>query len=467
MTRKQALSAETLTALGADKLAQLILDEAAANAAFRKRVIAALASTKGADAVAKLIDRRLAALERARAAVGWEKERAFADDLGATVDTIAKELAPLDPFQAVDRLLRFIDTHVSVFDRIDDSGGRIQGVYHRACEAVPDLVRRLSPDDLAWLPGRLLASLRRDTHGLTTGIAVDVAALLPPELLATWDQALKQAPGDVSRVRQAIADARGDVDGFLALEAALPEWRQDPLKAAERLLSAGRAKEALTWVRREKKGGLGFATLSDIADGRINRVHDRLRVQLEARILEALKQKPAAQALRWASFAETLDAGTLRDYIAGLDDFIEREELDRAFAVAAASPHLYSALAFFRAWPRLYQASRLVMARRAEWDGRNYEILSDAATALEGEFPLAATVLYRALLGDILGRARSPAYGHGARHLARLAALSAQVDWRNAGLDDHQHYVADIKKAHGRKIGFWSLVAGPVSLGKS
>ena len=62
MVRKSAASLDALILLGAEKLAQVILVEAEINPSFRKRVTAALASTKGPEAVAKLIDRRLAAL---------------------------------------------------------------------------------------------------------------------------------------------------------------------------------------------------------------------------------------------------------------------------------------------------------------------------------------------------------------------------------------------------------------------
>jgi hypothetical protein len=44
-------------------------------------------------------------------------------------------------------------------------------------------------------------------------------------------------------------------------------------------------------------------------------------------------------------------------------------------------------------------------------EGRHYEALLAAAETLEPDHPLAATILYRALLDDILNRARSPAYG--------------------------------------------------------
>ncbi|WP_425332431.1 hypothetical protein [Rhodoblastus sphagnicola] len=55
-----------------------------------------------------------------------------------------------------------------------------------------------------------------------------------------------------------MAQARGDLDQFLALEARRPDWRQDPFRSAERLLAAGRLDEALSWARREHRGGLAY-----------------------------------------------------------------------------------------------------------------------------------------------------------------------------------------------------------------
>lgn len=463
MARKTALSAENLMALGAGKLAQLILDEAEGNAAFRKRANAALAGAQGPDKVAALIDRRLAALEKARAMIAWEKERAFAADLAATVETIIKELAPADPAAGVRCLLRFIDTHATVFERIDDSGGRIQDVYWTAVEAAPEIVAKMTEADRLRLPDRLMASLAKDTHGLADRIAALVAPLLPEPALAAWDQALQRQPdgegSDFLAVRQLVADARGDLDLYIALETRRSEWRQDPLRVAEKLLTAGRLDEALDWVRRERKNSIGYAAAADMADGRIVRPHDVQKITLEARILEAKKDRPAAQALRWAAFETTLHAQTLRDYLRKLEDFIEYEETERAFAIADAFPHTYGALAFFIAWPRLDRAAKLVLANRDHWEGRHYDTLGDAAAILEADFPLAATVLYRALLDDILGRARSPAYGAGARHLARLEALAPGIaDWD--GVDDHAAYALGIRKVHGRKAAFWSAVEG-------
>lgn len=457
MARKVELSLDGLVALGAEKLAALILKETEGNAAFAKRAKAALTGIQGVDAVAGLIDRRLAALERARGMVGWEKERGFAADLGATVDTIAGELSPL---QAVQKLLRFADSHVHVFGRIDDSNGKIQEVYWRAAELVAQLVQKLPPEERGWLPDRLLASLARDEYGLARDISIAVVPLLPAAALAAWDEALHQMDSTdigILSLRQAIADAQGDVDGYLALEVLKPAWQQNPLPAAERLRAAGRLDEALDWVRRERKGGLAFATAEDIADGRIQKLHDLEKVRLEARILEEKQDRKSAQALRWSAFETTLDADLLREYLRKLDDFIEHEEQERAFATAAASSHVYSALGFFMAWPRLDWAARLVLDKRMIWDGRHYDVLPDAAAALEHDFPLAATVLYRALLDSILARAKSQAYGAGARHLARLNALAGRVP-EGGGVKTHEAYLAGLKQKHGRKAGFWTQI---------
>ena len=460
MARKttSSLSLENLIALGAEKLAQLVLDETRTNAPFRKKVNAALAGAKGAEAVAALIDRRLAALEKARSMVAWEKEKEFAADLAATVDTIVKELAAADAALAIERLLRFIDTHAMVFERIDDSGGRIQDVYWRAAQAAPELAAKLPKEQRAGLVKPLTKSLNVDTHGLGADIAMTIAALLPATALAAFDQSLKGA-GDDDRyivVRQAVAEARGDLDQYLALESQRSGWSQNPLRAAEKLLVAGRLDEALSWARREHRGGFAFAAATDVADGRIKRPHDIQRVDLESRILEAQGDRQAAQTLRWQAFETTLDPGVLRDFLKKLGDFEEDDAIDRAFTYAEASGQIYAALAFFIAWPRLDRAAKLVLAKAGKWDGRHYGPLSNTAASLEEKFPLAASVLYRALLDDILMRGKSQAYGHGARYLAKLGSLATEIlDW--GGIDNHAAYALILRKGHGRKYGFWSL----------
>jgi hypothetical protein len=68
---------------------------------------------------------------------------------------------------------------------------------------------------------------------------------------------------------------------------------------------------------------------------------------------------------------------------------------------------------------------------------RHFGALVPAAEALESSHPQAAAILYRALIDDILTRARSPAYGYAARYLARLDALADQMG-SSPDLPDHE-----------------------------
>ena len=182
---------------------------------------------------------------------------------------------------------------------------------------------------------------------------------------------------------------------------------------------------------------------------------DLARTLLEIQILEAMGDRTTAQDLRWKTFETSLDIGMLRDHIARLPDFAEFDVLDKAFAHAIAFEQKYCALAFFLNWPRLDLVAKLVLDRRAEWEGRHYEAL--LAETLEPDHPVAATILYRALLDDILNRARSPAYGHAARYLETLDAITAHGDPASS-IDPHHAYRAALSQKHGWKSGFWSLV---------
>jgi hypothetical protein len=477
MARQPALNEEALVKLGSEKLARLVIDEARRNAAFRKLVAAALAGTKGPSAVAALIDKRLAGLDRAKAFVDWEKAKAFAADLAATLATITGEMAAADPDAAIDRLARFLSTADRVFERIDDSNGRLQDIYHEAATALPDLVGRLEETGKASIPDRLFALTISDDYGFFSTIVPELAAHLPAHAVDHWDARLteaerfigpvKEADRDwkksaqldrIIRLRQAIADCRKDVDAFIALENRRPNARCDTLPIAVRLCDVGRNSEALDWIRKRGRPGLKVMTQEDLADGSLPRdFADLARTRLEIRILEAMGDRPAAQDLRWKTFETTLDIGMLRDHVAHLPDFAEFDVLDKAFAHANGFEQKYRALAFFLGWPRLDLAAKLVVKWRAEWEGRYYAPLLAAAKALEPDHPAAAAILFRALLDDILDRARSPAYGHAARYLAKLDALAAYEGAADS-MNAHQIYRTELAKKHGRKSGFWSLV---------
>ncbi len=426
MARAPALTKDALLTLGAERLAELALDEAAHNAPFRKLVLAALAAARGPAAVAAIVDKRLAGLEKARSAIDWGRGKSFAEDLRATLKIITGDLARADPDAAAERLMRFLAAADRTMGR--DPQGEATGVFHAAAEALPALIASLSVEERASLPARLYPLAADSGFGMILPAMTKILEASPPEAVEALDARfaeavralgpLEQDPPDWSKrararrlveLRQRIADVRGDVDAFIALETGLPGDFPDAGAIAERLIDAGRAREALDWLRRPAKAAIKVVTMADIHVGLPPRdpAADR-RGRLEIRALEALGERSETRALRWKLFEQTLDASALREHIAHLPDFEDVEALDAAFAHALASPHITAALRFLIEWPRLDLAERLVAERRGVWDGRRYEILAPAAEALEPGHPLAATILYRALLNSILERGPIP-----------------------------------------------------------
>lgn len=471
MARKPVLSTDKLKDLGVDKLVQLVLEEAERNAGFRRQIKTALAGKSGPEAMAKLIDRRLSGLTRATSFIEWDKTRAFADDLRSLTHTLASELGAAAPGLAIDRLLRFISTHEQVFERVDDSSGRVQDVYYQAIYATGDLAQKLTAPEVDVLPEKIMAALGESSHGYLTDITEAVAPHIPQDSLARWDADLKSAitqreaeeaaqgsddwfysmTSQWAAMRQIIATARGDLDLLIALEVKKKPHMQDTIGIAVQLLAAGRNAEALDWVR--KPGRRTF----DQTDGDLSPA----RVSLEAQILEAKGDKADAQTLRWSCFEAHLSADILRAFLKQLPDFedIEAEERAHALALETAKPEV--ALQFFLDWPRRDLAAQLIAMHPHRWDGGDWHILPKVAALLEHDYPLAATILYRTLLDDILDRARSKAYGHGAKYLGKLDLLAGEADpSRPSGMIDHATYYAKLQKTHPRKSAFWTRVGG-------
>ena len=476
--RRTTPSPETLAALGPDRLIALILGETARNPGFKKLVSAALAALQGPDAVAAIIDRRLTALEGAQGYIDWQKRRAFVADLNTIVTVVLDELRPLDPGAALDRLRRFLDGADTVLNRVDDGNGTVQAIFERASAAYVEIAGTLPPPEAGRLAVDLVAAFAADPFGPIGAILATLIPALAEEALADIDARLKDADAampkggqartattdhqqagriQILRLRQAIADRRGDVDAFIALESAILPGREDRVAIARRLLAAGRAGEALDWIRRMQMPGVRIVTRADLIAGFDPRGPERARQALEIEILDALGRADEAQALRWARFEHELDAPMLRIYLTKLPDFEDEEALHRALNLAEAFPQPHRALTFLVGWPDLDRAARLVMAQPAIWQGDQYAVLGPAADALAQNHPLAATILYRRLLDGILEGGRSAAYPHGARYLTELDALAHRLE-AGAISPTPDAYREQLRRSHGRKHAFWSLV---------
>ena len=461
MPKSRPLTAEDVSQLGAERLAQLLLDAAEGDPPLMRLLRIAVASRNGAAEAAAQIDAEIKRIKRGKASIDWQRAPAFARDLAALRDAIEGSLGDADPAMALERMFDFIDLAPSVIERCERSDGTLGDLFRGACEIAAQLAAKtasaLAPERAAF---RAYQTYLCDDYGVADGIVAgfarsfdtatqaamrswidgDLAHLPPPadpanavELLPQWK--LLHALADV-------ADAAGDVDAYCAAQRRLGPRVRDDAGMARRLLDAGRAAEAYAVVQDAqpnpaKNGG-------ELADLRIA-------------ALSALGRHEDAQAARWQEFVQTLRAQPLRDFLKQLPDFDDAEKERQALAVAADFHDPHHALEFLTTWPDLSRAAAIVQRRIAAIDGDCYWVLAPAAERLEMKEPLAATLLYRRMIEFTLDRARSSRYGHAARHLASCAWLATTIaDW--GGLIDHAEYLAELRRRHGRKSGFWSRV---------
>src|ERR1700722_808608 len=109
-------------------------------------------------------------------------------------------------------------------------------------------------------------------------------------------------------------------------------------------------------------------------------------------------------------------------------------------------------------WPVLDKAAALVVQRSGELDGDHYEILSPAADALAAKYPLAATLLLRAMIDFSLKKNRVKRYRHAARYFAECTSLASAIGAFGA-VETHERYSNRLKQEHGRKTSFWTLIS--------
>jgi len=99
----------------------------------------------------------------------------------------------------------------------------------------------------------------------------------------------------------------------------------------------------------------------------------------------------------------------------------------------------------------------LCFERATELDGDHYEILTSAAEALAGKYPLAATMLLRSMIDFSLKNGRSSRYRHAARHLLDCAGLASGITDYGT-FEPHDIYETRLRREHARKSSFWNLL---------
>lgn len=397
---------------------------------------------------AKRVKARIAGLKRSRRFIDWRGIGGFARDLDALVEDIR---AIDDPRLGLELVAAFFKTDRSVFDRCDDSSGSIGDIFRVAATATfAEFAARY--DDKDRIVKLILKLLEENDYGARDYLTEGVTGFLPQghvRKLIDHFQARVDKEADEYRRRHYLGEmetlARQIGDAALFEKSRIAAWGEPGTAACIDIagvwLECGEAETARLWLEK-------------IRPGDEFRAEKRDKVWLG--VCEAQGDVVGLRTTAWRIFRRHRSADSLETLLERIGPELREQVIDEEFRRIQAEPalNIYDARFLLdAAGPE--QAQQYLLERREKIYGRAYEdLVSLAEQFVKLDYPLAATVLYRAMLDSILERASTKTYPHGVRYLKKLDKLASQIDnW--SGIVSHELYHRQLRQFHGRKTSFW------------
>ena len=209
MAGRPSLNVRSLEALGATRLAVLLLQHTEGNAAARRALRLALAETRGPQEMAQEVRKRLATLDRSER---WLDRRAFAPvlaELESQRQAISTAIGSQAPALAVELLWRLLELAPSLLDRVDDSDGAGLALFHRASA---DLGRLACQARLpaAALADQVAEAVLDNGEGQYDLLVSHLAEALTPEGLRQLRQRLEQERPVIGRPDELLVEDEPD-----------------------------------------------------------------------------------------------------------------------------------------------------------------------------------------------------------------------------------------------------------------
>lgn len=448
---RKTLSATNLAALGADRLATLLIEATVGDTNLKRRLKLELAAGVGPADLALEINKRLLSLAASRTRVSWRKRPELLADLQVHRRAIVDQLAPEDAGIALSCLVAWFDLLPGLDSRVKDPKGEVAALFFDAAEDLAAIASTVGPDDATPMLADALETRLSEWAGWIGRAAPVMSVDLATRLLAALTEGRVRPTGRRALVIRKLSDRAGDAVAWARTYPDEDHAKPDiGSEIARRLANAGLATEARTALEVSRPRSPLSSRSRGAEEG--SSPPSPVRDAAEIAVLEAEGRSEEAQAARWAAFERTLDATQLRDFISRLADFDDVEATDRGLGLAAAWGDATRGLIFLLEWPALREAATMILTRASELRG-----LGDGVplwvSRLEARYPGAALVLVRS-------RARSlaPLGPSRAEDVRALSIEAADLAMRNGALDGLESHAAFIdslealshREPHGR-----------------
>jgi thioredoxin-like negative regulator of GroEL len=436
---------EQLIQLGADVLAETLVELAESDdsaADIVERLLAPPAEN------ATRFSKKLTALKSRRHFYTWRETSTFINKLESILADI--QSANPTPEEGVEMVLKLFDADGDCFEQCDDSDGDIGGFFkYSAAQLFVEYAQSCS--DQSWVSECIFQSVQNDGYGVRDVLLDRMIDCVSAEVI------------------------RSTINQLLATPAADEYERRRSCRYAETL--AWQLKDAPLFEELREKGwsNLNAAAWIDIARvyfesgdpktalERLSRIapDDTFHAYERDRLLAEIYQKtgdkePLAELLK-----KNLRKHHTVDVLNELLDVIGHDRRDEMIQeevshILQQSELNHTDIEFLLETGHVSEAEEYVLKRSAQLDGDFYTSLRPLAKQFEtAKRPLAAALIYRALLNSILDRGYSTAYSYAARYLKKLDALSLKTrDWQSN--TTHEKFKSALSEKHKRKRAFWA-----------
>jgi hypothetical protein len=416
------------------------------------------------SAAAKALQRRISAVRAGKRFIDYRGTGELAAELATIAADIRSDVLSRDPGKAAALAYKFVCIDQVIFDRADDSSGVIGDELRAGCVLWLDAaatVRATSPHSGEDWPATLHDFYQGNEYGVREPLLERANRLLHEDELRALAARFE---ADARRLLDAVSAGHAErfsafgpscAMGLVACALRDPGLYEQSILVHSPKPNALQANDIAAHYLAFEDGAGALRWLSgpgtendrlerlDLLDRAYELVGDRNR-QIEIR-REVYRRAPGVHSYR------------------ALEELLPIDERSafrlQACEAAKTSQDVASGAELLFALEEPGLADRVIIERCGELDGRDYGRLTALVKIAKANgCLLAATLIWRSLLDAILARGYAKAYGHAARYLLELRAVSGSIqDYR--GHPSHETYEAAVRLAHGRKASFWARLS--------
>lgn len=453
-TPRKSLSAFNLSALGADRLSELLIEATAGDANLKRKLKLELAAEVGAMSLAEEINKRIDALSSSRTKVSWRKRPDLIADLKVHLRAIADRLSALDAGLALGSLIAWFDLYPGLASRVKDPKGELSALFFEAAPALATVAGAVETDAASAELAEAVETRLSEWGGWIGRAAPSMSIPLATALLKRLTGDRPRPVGRRALVVRKLADRAGDIGAWVA---AIPDDEKSKpevgAEIARRFAGAGLAAQARAALEHARPRPPAASVKSQRKSHSPTTERSTAWDAAEITVLDAEGRGDDAQAARWTAFEHSLDETHLKAFVSRLADFDDVDFVDRATTLAAAWRDARAGLSFLMGWPALREAAAMIL-RRSEDLKLSAEDTALWASRLQTRYPNAALALVRARARSLtaLGLGRSDEVRALSAEAMELALLPGSLE----GLPSHAEFIDSLEAAASpTRRGFW------------